>query len=72
MARRIAEKYGLPFVELQSKFDSACKQAPASYWLRDGVHPTAMGHWIIKNEWMKAFEEMLGSRSERNEYDDFS
>lgn len=71
-ARRIAEKYGLPFVELQSKFDCACKRAPASYWLGDGVHPTAMGHWIIKNEWMKAFEEMLGSRSERNGYDDFS
>ena len=57
-ARRIAEKYDLPFVELQNKFDCACKQAPASYWLRDGVHPTSMGHWIIKNEWMKAFQEM--------------
>ncbi len=57
-ARRIAEKYGLHFVELQDKLDEACKKMPASYWLRDGVHPTAMGHWIIKNEWMKAFKEM--------------
>ena len=55
-ARRIAEKYGFPFVELQEKFNAACKQMPASYWLYDGVHPTAMGHWIIKNEWMKAFK----------------
>lgn len=57
-ARRIAEKYGLPFVKLQDKFDDACKQAPASYWLRDGVHPTPMGHWVIKSEWTKVFQEM--------------
>lgn len=58
VSRRIAKKYGLPFVELQDKFEYACKQAPASYWLKDGVRPTPMGHWIIKNEWMKVFQEM--------------
>ena len=54
-AKRIAEKYNLPLIPLQEKFDEACKQAPASYWLRDGVHPTPMGHWIIAQEWLKAF-----------------
>ena len=39
----------------EDKFNEACKLAPASYWLRDGVHPTPRGHWIIKNEWIKAF-----------------
>lgn len=57
-AKRIAEKYNLSFVALQDKFDEACKLAPISYWLRDGVHPTPMGHWIIKNEWMKAFKDI--------------
>lgn len=57
-AKRVAQKYGLPFVTLQDKFDEACKQAPASYWLGDGVHPTPMGHWVIKNEWIKAFQNM--------------
>ena len=57
-AKRIAEKYNLPFVALQDKLNEACKQAPASYWLRDGVHPTPMGHWIIKNEWMKTFRQI--------------
>ena len=52
-----AEKYNLPFVALQDIFDDACKRAPAFYWLRDGVHPTPMGHWLIKNEWIKAFRE---------------
>ena len=57
-AKRIAEKYNLHFVPLQEKFDEACKWLPASEWLRDGVHPTPTGHWIIKNEWMKAFQDM--------------
>ena len=57
-AKRIAEKYGLSYVALQDKFDEACKKAPADYWLIDGVHPTPMGHWLIKNEWMKAFRKM--------------
>lgn len=57
-AKRIAEKYNIPFVELQSLFDNACEQAPTSYWLSDGVHPTPMGHWLIKNAWMNAFKEL--------------
>lgn len=46
-AKWIAEKYGLPFVSLQDKFDAACEKCEASYWLRDGVHPTAAGHELI-------------------------
>ena len=57
-AKLIAEKHNLKFVELQSKFDEAAKKAPNEYWLFDGVHPTPMGHGIIKNEWLKAFSEM--------------
>ena len=58
VAKRIAEKYNLVYVTLQDKFNEACKEAEAVYWLEDGVHPTPMGHWIIKNEWMKAFQEI--------------
>lgn len=57
-AERIARKYGFVYVPLQEKFDEACQQAPADYWLRDGVHPTAMGHWIIKNAWMEGFSKL--------------
>lgn len=57
-AKRIAEKYGLPFVTLQDKFDAACKWEQAHYWLEDGVHPTPMGHWIIKNAWVEVFQGM--------------
>ena len=57
-AKRIAEKYGLPYIPLQAKFDEACKKAPVEHWLYDGVHPTPMGHWIIKEEWLKAFRNL--------------
>ena len=54
-ARAIAEKYGLPFIELQNKFDEAAKLAPNSNWLTDGVHPAEAGHELIKREWIKCF-----------------
>ena len=55
-SKRIAEKYGLPFIELQPAFDAACKKAEPSYWAYDGVHPTAKGHELIKRLWLNAFE----------------
>ena len=58
MARKIAEKYGLPFVELQKGFDELCQKQDATYWLADGVHPTPMGHEFIKNQWLTAFENL--------------
>lgn len=63
-ARRVAEKHNLPFVELQSKFDKACNLEQPSYWLADGVHPTAMGHELIKREWIKAFSKMESDSKE--------
>ena len=57
--RLIAEKYNLPVISLQDKFDEAAKKAPNEYWLFDGVHPTPKGHELIKKEWLKAFNEMI-------------
>ena len=56
-SKRVAEDYGLIFVPLQSVFDEACRLAPADWWLRDGVHPTAHGHRLIADAWEKATAE---------------
>lgn len=56
MARKIAEKYNLPYIELQNGFNELSKDTGESYWLADGVHPSAAGHEFIKNEWIKAFK----------------
>ena len=58
-AKRVAEKFDLPFVPLQKMFDEAEATAPApGYWLRDGVHPTPAGHELIKRAWLETFETM--------------
>ena len=57
-ARRVADKHNLPFIELQKKFDEACKKEKPDYWLADGVHPTAMGHELIKREWLCTFNKI--------------
>lgn len=58
IAEKIAKKYNLPFIELQNKFNEVSKGTENSYWLRDGVHPTPMGHELIKREWIKAFRNI--------------
>lgn len=58
-AKKLAEKFNLKFVPLQSKFDEAEMFADSSYWLWDGVHPNYPGHEIIKREWIKAFKEIV-------------
>ena len=58
-AKAVAEKYNLKFVSLQDKFDAAATLAENNYWLGDGVHPTPAGHNIIKEEWIKAFNEQM-------------
>ncbi len=57
--KQIAEECGQIFLPLQDMFDDACKCAPASYWLGDGVHPTPAGHKLIADRWLAAFEEKI-------------
>ena len=54
IVRRLAGQHGAIFVPLQTSFDEACQIAPDTYWLYDGVHPTAAGHALIAEEWTKA------------------
>lgn len=57
-AKRVAEKFNLPFVPLQKMFDEAEATAPShGYWLRDGVHPTQAGHTLIKRAWLRCYDE---------------
>lgn len=58
VAKKLAEKYDLVFVPLQSKFDEMIAKHPEPYWTAEGVHPTECGHELIKREWMKGFEKL--------------
>lgn len=61
-AKQVAEKYELPFVEIQSLLDEVSEKVDSAYWLKDGVHPTEMGHELLKREWIKVFERKLVTR----------
>lgn len=54
ITRKLAEEFGLAFVDLQQVFDEAQQKFPAGHWTQDGVHPTAAGHWLIAQVWKKA------------------
>lgn len=58
VVRKLAEKYRLPFVDMQAVYDEACTRADAAVWTGDGAHPTAGGHELIKRAWLAAFEEL--------------
>ena len=59
VVKKIAADYGAVFLPLQEMFNEACKRAPMEYWLRDGVHPTAAGHKLITDAWLKAAAPVL-------------
>jgi lysophospholipase L1-like esterase len=51
-AKKIATDNDLTFVPLQSVFNEALKQAPASYWGPDGVHPSVAGAQLMAQAWL--------------------
>lgn len=55
ITHRLAEEFGLEYVDLQQAFDEAQQKYPAQHWSWDGVHPTAAGHWVIARAWKKVF-----------------
>lgn len=57
-AKRVAEKYSACFVPLQSLLDEATALMPANQLTIDGVHPTAIGHQLIADAWIKKFYEL--------------
>ncbi len=51
--RKVAEEFGVEFIDLQKAFDNAQKVIPAQRLTADGVHPTAAGHRLIAKTWME-------------------
>lgn len=58
VVKKLAEEFDAVFIPAQSLFDEALKQAPSTYWLRDGVHPTSAGHQLLAEAWLKATEKI--------------
>ncbi len=54
-AQTFAQRTGSLFVPLQCAFDEYANNysVGSDHWIWDGVHPTAAGHRIIENQWLK-------------------
>ncbi len=50
----LAGEFGATLVTFQKLFDEAVKEAPATYWLADGVHPTLAGHMRMADYWLQS------------------
>jgi lysophospholipase L1-like esterase len=53
VVRKLAVEFGAELLPLDGLFAQAATQAPATYWLADGVHPTAAGHALIAETWLE-------------------
>ncbi|WP_138493724.1 SGNH/GDSL hydrolase family protein [Paenibacillus pinistramenti] len=54
VVRTLAGEFGAVFVPFQHVLDEAEQRAEASYWLWDGVHPTAAAHDLLAEQWLEA------------------
>jgi acyl-CoA thioesterase-1 len=53
VVRGLAREFSCILVPLVDAFDKASRRAAPRYWAEDGVHPTAAGHALIAQTWLK-------------------
>ena len=59
VVHKLAEEYEAIVVPLDKIFTGALDRQQASYWAEDGVHPTAAGHALIAQAWLRAVEALV-------------
>ena len=59
MVKEIASDFNAAFIPYQKVFDEAIGKAPVSHWCPDGVHPSIAGAFLMKDAWLKAFNELM-------------
>lgn len=56
MVRKLAKEFDIPCISIKEKLDEKISKANQKYYVKDGVHPTTMGHGIIAKEWERVFK----------------
>jgi acyl-CoA thioesterase I len=52
--RELAKQFQTLYVPLDGLLNAASTRTGAAYWAGDGVHPSAAGHGLIAEAWLKA------------------
>lgn len=58
-SKEIANEYNCRFLPMQDIFNNLLTQAPAEYWLWDGIHPLSAGHMAIAKAWLDIAGDLL-------------
>jgi lysophospholipase L1-like esterase len=58
VVRKLAVEFGAHLLPLDGLFAQAATRRPAEFWLPDGVHPSAAGHGLIADAWIRAALEI--------------
>ena len=58
VAKKLAAEFNAFWVPFQEVFDKAMSDAPASYWIPDGVHPSISGSQLMADAWLKTLESI--------------
>ncbi|HEX4866497.1 MAG TPA: GDSL-type esterase/lipase family protein [Acidimicrobiales bacterium] len=61
VVRSAAAAAGAVLLPLDRLFEEACRQAAPAWWAPDGVHPSAAGHGLIADAWLRAVAEGPGA-----------
>jgi len=56
--RRLANEYDALCVPFDSLFAQAATQRAPAFWAADGVHPTAAGHALMAQAWLRAINAL--------------
>jgi phospholipase/lecithinase/hemolysin len=59
MSRRLAEKWGLPFIVVKDELQKLIDKTDVSYVCYDGVHPTCNGHEVISRVVYEELKKIL-------------
>ncbi|GJM75687.1 hypothetical protein HMSSN036_79030 [Paenibacillus macerans] len=54
IVRELAREFEAILVPLDGLFAAASAKAEPAYWAPDGVHPSAAGHGLIADAWIRA------------------
>lgn len=58
--RLVSDVDGALALPLDDLFDDACRRAEPRWWAGDGVHPTAAGHGLIAEAWLRSGLDLPG------------
>ena len=55
-AKKLALEFNAFWIPFQEVYEEALINAPASYWIPDGVHPSISGSQLMADAWIKPIQ----------------